>query len=99
MLISLMKVVSEMCSNVLVRFLFVQLKFRLHFQVTTMSGAAAINEIEKSRHLHRTVEDFLESGNLFLFPTSLNLYNVIFLNTEVPCKFHHDHNKHCIIFS
>ena len=51
MLISLVKAVSEMCSTVFVRVLFVQLKYRLHFQVTTMSGAAVINEIENSRNV------------------------------------------------
>ena len=71
MLISLVKAVSEMCSTVFVRFLFVQLKSRLHFQVTTISGAAVINEIENSCHYIELSRIFL---NRFLFPTSLNLY-------------------------
>ena len=46
MLISLVKAVSEMWGNVFARGLFVQLKYRLHFQVSTMSSAAVINKLK-----------------------------------------------------
>ena len=74
MLISLVKAVSEMCSTVFIRVLFVQINYRLHFQVTTMSGAAVMNEIENSCHYVELSRIFWIIENLFLFPTSLNLY-------------------------
>ena len=84
MLISLVKAVSEMCSNVFVRVLFVQFNYRLHFQVTTMSGAAVINEIENSCHYIELSRIFLNQGISFCFQ-HLGIYMVIFLNTEFPC--------------
>ena len=69
MLISLVKAVSEMCSTVIVWVLFVQFNHRLHFQVTTMSGAAVINEIENSRNVAYIglLNIFLNQGISFCF--------------------------------
>ena len=67
MLISLVKAVSEMCSTVIVRVLFVVLKYHLHFQVTTMSGAAVTKEIQNSCHYMELLKIFLNQGISFCF--------------------------------